>query len=523
MVPKVLLGILVLIVVIAAGLSYAYINMNSTNSGNSAALSSLNERITAYGSNFRYMLHHNVSGVSQNLSAYVNMSNTQPSIYGAVKSLYKKYTGLSQINSTNWNMQNPSVRYIVLNASYTLGLFGGMNLTDIEAHNIVPSDITPLQLFFSLGITGNAIYLVAQNLIWLYNNMYFNALSTRTINGSSFEQNVPVNDLGVGIAVIPELPSLVHPEAVTSELNVTFYDSLSLDFSPSWLELMYSIYGIDGLGFPLINNSTATGRLAYVLATAEYSGYYASEMLYNRTISPGINFIGYLNNTLMLDMGNLNLNNTNISIYIDGNQTSYNRYYNLVLVYNKHLGVGEHTIRAVVNGISMADGLYVSPVLPTDIVLLEPASTPSNKTNVTADLSFSIYNPYPTNMVVSNISVVSGLVEKPVISSPNISTAIFNWTGYKSTTPVLYNVSYSKFNFLSHTYDNHTGKELFTPNFTAYAIPINASYQIGRNDGITLNYTVSSFPNTIDTMAYYTVTFDTNYGKARSVIAVKLT
>lgn len=524
MVSKVILGILVLIVVIVAGLSYAYINMNSTNSGNIAALSSLNERITAYGSNFRYMLHHNVSGVPQNLSAFVNMSNTQPSIYSAVKSLYKRYTGLfSQINSTNWNMQNPSVRYILLNTSYTLGLFSGMNLTDVEAHNIVPSNITPLQLLFSLGITENDIYLIAVNLVWLYNNMYFNALSTRTINGSSFERNVPVNDLGVGIAVIPGGPAFVHPGAVTSELNGTLYGSLSLDFAPRWLELMYSIRSIDGLGFPLINNSTATGRLTYVLATTDYFGYYASEMMYNRTISPEINFIGYLNNTLMLDMGNLNLNNTNISIYIDGNQTSYKRYYNLVLVYNRHLGVGEHTVKAVVNGVSMADGLYISPVLPTDLVLLEPESTPSNKTNVTADLSFSIYNPYPTNMVVSNISVVSGLVERPVISSPNISTTIFNWTGYQSSTPVLYNVSYSKFSFLSHSYNNYTGKELFTPNFTTYAIPINSSYQIGRNDGIILNYTVSSFPNAIGTLAYYTVTFDTNYGKARSVIAVKLT
>ncbi len=531
MVSKAVIGIAVLVIIILGIIAYSY-STYKTNSDNAIALSSLNQKITSYGANLRYVFGNNsayqdVFNYSQN-GYFANLTKTQPSIYSAISSFSSQSSqyNISNANSSDWYTQYPLLSQIVLNATNVLGLFSGTTLAEVERYNIVPSGLSSLQLAFSLELSGKSVIYFANVLMLLYKGNYFYPLSAKSINSSHYARIIPVNNLGVGIATIPVGGAFSSPGSVTTELNGTFYNDLSAsDLSTSWLKLIYELHGFYGEGFPQINNSTAMNKLAYMIATSNYFGYYASEMLYNRTIYPEVTFIGYLNNTIMLDLGNIAPNDTNVSVYIDGNNTAYKKYYDIVVA-NRHLGVGEHSINLVIDGTSATYGFYVSPVLPSspDIMIVNSGNNQTGSTNtITADLSFYINNPYASNMIISNISVISGFAPEPSVQMPGNPAVMLNVTGYASPTPVLSNVSYSKLNFITPYYDNYTKAEMFTPNVTTHAIPVNSVYNIGRNDSLLFNYTVSSLPYVIGMQTYYTVTFNTNYGKAKSIILVKLT
>ena len=548
---KIIFGVLILVVIIAAGVYYysAY----TVKSDNAKALASLNGRIVTYGSNVRYMLANssgyynsfninssNTSNIKTVYAELVSIANIQPSIGSALALLNQtnqtllsgaigsalallnqtNQTLLSGVNSTDWYMQNPSVRNVDLEALTIFGVIGYNNYTNTES--MVPRDVTSLQMTYSLVITGDYVSYISLAELSLLKENYLSCFNNvQGSDTSSYFASASANNLGVGISTITETPNMVHSEVETSELNSTVYDSLSPEPSLELLQLLYMVRSSCGKGFPFVENRTAMNKIFYRFALLNYLGYYSSEMLYNRSVSPEINFIGYLNNTVIMSLGNLNTNDSILSVYIDGNKTSYNRYYDFVVMDNKHLNVGEHSVKVVTNGTSMTGGIYVSPVMPMYVMLSDTSYTE----NTVANLSFSIPDPYSSNLIISNISVVSGIVPSPQISPSNVSVPLFNLSRYRSSTPVLSNVWYSKLNLSSYLNSNHTGNDTYTPNFTEYKIPVNNSYQIGNNDRLILNYTVSNFngTNNIGNLYYYTVTFDTNYGRVRSILDAEFT
>ena len=134
---KIIFGVLILVVIIAAGVYYysAY----TVKSDNAKALASLNGRIVTYGSNVRYMLANssgyynsfninssNTSNIKTVYTELVSIANIQPSIGSALALLNQtnqtllsgaigsalallnqtNQTLLSGVNSTDWYMQN---------------------------------------------------------------------------------------------------------------------------------------------------------------------------------------------------------------------------------------------------------------------------------------------------------------------------------------------------------------------------------------------------------------------------------
>ena len=560
---KIIFGVLVLIVIIAG---LYYYNVNNVKKDNAKALSLLNSNIKTYGSNVRYLLANSsayYSAFGKNspyinfgnnrssdfLNTFINLSDTKPDIYSIISQAFNKSnsSALSQINNTDfynldsWVIGQSSFLPII----YSLGYYE-VNYTYFISH-FAPKGIDDLQMSFSMILTGQVIDYDAFALVMLYGDNYFNLNHNPNEIGFPSIHNIPVNDLGIGIAMSINKSlsgAITTGWTITTELDFNSSYGNYMTVMPSeWLASMYleSNNGVaSGDTSPQLYNNTSMKKLAYILATVNYLNFYDLEMLYNRTISPEIMFIGYMNNTVLVNLGNLNLSTKNISVSIDGNQTGYERLYNLLLIKNKHLDVGEHVVNVSVDGRSMNGDVYVSPVLPSNISLSEPnvsySEHISNYTNeTTAYLSFNIANNYPSDMIISNISITSGYIVEPIASDLYSNNSTFakwhikygNWTTYKSAMPILYKAVYYKFNSISKSYiliaaENRTNvkEEYFTPNFTTYNIPLNTTYSIGRNDSILFKYKISSFPEIQGTTAYYNLTFDTNYGKAHVILGV---
>ena len=526
----VLYCVVFLVVVYVAFFFYSSYHINTDNN---MALSSLNSKIQLYGGNLRYLLANEsvyndalVGTNTSNLQAASAVYETLPLMSSPQSNLSSVFTfgnyasypsGQQSSAPTNqelsrydWYNYNPIMRTIEIDTLFNLGFltFG----SDVQNNYLIlqdqklfiPQKVSTLQSMYELQSYGVGILLSAESLSQLFN-------MTEYPHGLFFGQNIsaarlPVNALGVGISAFPA----AGPAALTSMANGSFYDVISgSDISNGWPESLYVLYGSGGHGIPDINNNTFDSNFFYTLALNQYVYYYSSQIFYNQTILPNIDFIGYLNNTLIINLGNLNLTNPQISLSIGGNQTTFKRYYNYLIVDNKHLATGYHKVVADVNGLALSQSFYVSPV-----ILGLPYYSYSGH------LSFSIPNPYPSSLNITNVSVRGGVIPQPSITPTNISDLLYNWSSDNTWSAVLANVTYVKFNFYQKKLNYY--KTYFTiSNTTSYNIPINTRYVINRNDSLRMNFTVPS-PNAeenyIPVTFYYTVTFNTNYGPEHVIL-----
>ena len=516
-----------------------------TSSGNRLALSALNNKIQADGINLRYLLankneydaalagtnatpsnytYSHAEGMYQTLTLMANPQGNLSSVFTfsnpALHPYWQQqqapaYTffGLGQsqatynlsnqkINQFDWYHFNPQIRLAELVAFYNLGLLdlgaNAQNYSVIIKNQalFIPARVSPLQSMYELQAYGAGILLDSQALGILFSMQQFTSPPINT-------HSIPSNDLGVGLAALPSAAMV----SLTTISNGSFYDLVSgSTLSTGWLELTYA--SNPGYGFVNINNTAFDNKFFYVLSLSQYASYYASQMFYNKSIAPNLDFIGYMNNTVVVNLGDINLTNPQISLYIDGNKTQYSRYYNYLVIYGKHLGIGLHTIRVDVNNSQSTQNFYVSPVGLSE-PLLSHAGT----------LSFSIPNLYPTSLNVSNISVSGGVIPPPSITPQILSNLIYNWSASYAGSVTLSNVSYVTFDFYQKRYDNYTKTNYTVRNVTRRTIPISPGYTIGRNDSLYLNYTVP--PHPLGYTGYYTVTFNTNYGKEYSIISAK--
>ena len=486
-----------IIAIIIIGILISYYSSYQITSDNKLALASLNNKIQVYGGNLRYMLA-NQSAYNSALAgtntlptkstyiqaegmykSLVRMSNPQPNISSAFtfgtaalqqpiqqSSLGGSIIGLTnqqskpnnptnqELSEVDWYNYNPLIRTVELSAFYSLGLLGaaGSNLPDYNnmflTHQqmIIPQKVSPLQSIYELNGYGLDILLISQELASVFHSNYLGNIPTNyTI--------VPTNNLGVGIGVVMDA---VGTYTTTTLLNGSFYDLVSgSQLSNGWIVLSTTLQSIKGEGFPEINNRTYTNNLFYTFSLGQYATYYISEIFYNKTIEPNIDFFGYLNNTIIINLGNLNLTDPQITLYIDGNLTNYIRHYNYLIVYNKHLSIGYHKIGIMIGNMPLAASVYVSPTILSSPILAHATYQNGNYTD-NSSLVFRIPNPYPLPLNVTNLSVIGGVNPEPSITPTNISEFTYNWSSSYTTTPILVNATYSKFVKYLELHNNYT-------------------------------------------------------------------
>ncbi len=544
-----------IIIIIVAGVSLSYYSNYYITSHNELALISLNNEIRMYGSNLRYMLANQseynstiyIEGTRDSLvdwngeilyKTLVSMSNPQSDIssmpmfvnFSSDRSFSTVPTsGIDRFNFyrnifmdkpilsglSNQGIVNPGV--VIVATGSNLPNYTNMSIEKEQI--IVPKNTSTLRAMYSLSSAGINDFLVEDiflSAVHNYNNLIF-------VQSQADSNNITANNSGIGIGFVAG--SDMTPVATTTLLNGSFYDIASFSqVSNNYVGDYIKSGFLKGKGFQGIDNRTYLNNLFYMLSLNQYVSFFTSEIFYNKTIEPNIDFFGYLNNTSIINLGNLNLNNPNITVYIDGNISNYKRYYNYLVVYNKHLNIGYHKIKVVIDNRSLSAGVYVSPVLPigsfsieNNYLLLEPAKNYNSRyENSSCNskcfvLSLNILNTYSKPLVVENISIAGGVNPVPSITPANISEFTYNWSANYTQAPNLIDVNYSRLIKETHLRNNYTDI-----NYTTYNIPESASYEISRNDFITLHYLIFSCSVEEE---YYTLTFDTNYGKVHSIIS----
>jgi hypothetical protein len=123
-----------------------------------------------------------------------------------------------------------------------------------------------------------------------------------------------------------------------------------------------------------VYNVTPTQQ-AYMYALSQYESDAVSQLVYNETIKPEINFIGYSGNETLIDFNNLNLSQRSTPIIkIDNNVVGYSRYFNFFLVHQP-LSEGNHEISAFVGNITSTATLTVEPYIPFSYALLNASNS----------------------------------------------------------------------------------------------------------------------------------------------------
>lgn len=508
--------ILALIVVVAAAI-YIYHYLQIVHKDNAIALNMLNDKILLYDGNIRYMLKNkstyesafafnktyiqmypvllNLTNPYANMSLALSINNFSDSNSIAFAGLLQN---LSKPDAySNMYAYNPQYRNEELYALYGIGFFTAANITPVYMHNKVIlinqsamallgiNEKAPLiQTEYELKYAGDDILFIAYSLSNLFNQGFFNSSKSDAISQYNIGlATVLIN--GPGSAAISE----------TSALSGNYYDMSSIaQISNGWISLM----GDDGSAAMYLKNTTAMRKMLYVTSLSQYIGYGWSEMFYNKSISPNIELMYYFNGTTFLNLGNLNPANSNVSIYIDGNDARYIRYYNNFLIYNKSLNIGYHNISVVINNTPMHALLYVSAIIPTSFYV-------NGQEGV---LSFRLVNNKNSSLTVSNISIACGISPAPKIAPGAMARLIYdeNATLINGCGSMrLANATYSRFNGYA--------------NYTTYNLNISPSYVINRNDYVTLYYDVSR--SSLNALQIYTVKMDTNHGMASGIIIAR--
>ena len=501
-------------------------NASAVSQNATRTLTYLNGRILAYGSNLRYMLANRSAyyaafgNQSASVALYANlteMANDSQSLSSALKFIG---ASSSSANNTYLYFYNPLVRIKELNTLSTTGfvIFNTSNHAAVTTQNLskyssqllVPENVSDLQSLFELKGYGINTLLVASTLESLFKIGYFNGFG---ILGSS-SGNATISKLpsetnpDMSLALLPSDPQMMGTIALTTILNGSIYDSVSgAGVQSSWI-VLGEVTSL-GSGFKGVNNATYLNKLFYKLSLDQYATYEMAQMLYNRSIGPNIDFFGYINDTALINLGNMNPADQHVSLYIDGNQVNYTRYYNYLIVYNEKLGVGYHTVKAVIDNSTLSANAYIEPAaLPEDILVNQYFNSPSSY------LTFTIRNIFSAPLNITNVSVTRGIASSFYSGTDIGSFKFINITQMANTTPLkLINATYSSFNYIKVT----NGQ--ITANSTTYGIS-GTEYNIRKDgDAVTLYYNLGNeCPAEQDRT--YTLTFDTNYGSARYLLFV---
>ena len=540
---------------------YIIYSVVSTQLSNNYALNQLNQRIENYGGNLRYLLSNkttffsalNVS--SETYDAYgdpvgVRQSSTNDTLmltYGGLYNIshtsstlswFFNFNGSTQskFGMYNWGGYNPMIRGAVL---VTVDYLGIPVINQVTGRLLVPTASSDLGSFYQLQAWASSILSTTVSLVALYQDNLFNVVRSKCPHYSPQNSTVseellcysklPRSSVGSAMAVIG--PEGVGTWAGTGILNTTLPAALSPNLEDGWLNLALAV------GNVRINQTEA-----YAMVLPEYSSDFASEMFYNKTIHPNINFIGYSSNELVVDLGNIELNSSAaIRLYVDGNQTDYSRYYNFVES-NIPLGIGLHRISATIGNVSLNQNLYVSPAV------MEPmGETLNTNGTLTFELNnqylmqaayrnYSVNqsgfaqneflpteigimpNPYFGNVVMSNISLSSVPPDFEQINTSLYSIFPGNILGTENASVVPTGYIFNKSIIITHV--NGTGLLVNYTYVNRTQIDPNGAYLLRSNSSVQLVFN-TGYIGAVGEPRIFFFSADTNYGKAYYVISTK--
>ena len=501
-------------------------NANAVSLNATRTLTNLNSGILEYGGNLRYMLANRSAyyaafgNQSASVALYANlteMANGSQSLSSALK-----FSGVTPVSLNNayLYLYSPEARAKELNTLSTIGfvIFNTSNYTVVTTQNLskyssqllVPENVSDLQSLFELNGYSLNFLLLTNTLRSLLESGYFNGFSRLGISsGNATISKLPSEpNPGISLALLPFPSKMMGTIALTTIMNGSIYDSVSGAGAPIGDIALGEVISLRS-GFEGVNNATYLNRLFYELSLDQYSSYEMVQMLYNRSIGPNIDFFGYVNDTAVVNLGNMNLTDPQVSLYIDGNKVNYSRYYNYLVVYNENLSVGYHTVKAVVDNSALSARVYIEPAaLPGGILVSQ------NYNNSNGYLTFTIYNVFSTPLNITNVSVTRGIASSFYSGTDLGSFKFLNITQAANATPLkLLNASYSSFNYLKVT----NGRA--TTNSTTYGIS-GTAYSIKKDgDSVTLYYNLGNgCPAEQDRT--YTLTFNTNYGNVKYLLFV---
>ena len=506
-------------IVIAILVAALYIgNIYRISSDNHHALAQLNSKINAYGGNLRYLLANR----SEFLSSFGGSASEQQlaaGIYNNLSIIGEKIPSLSYLtaypNATlmasggnlspyDWLSDSYFVRGLTIAALSYLGL----PVVNKYAHNasdamysghyqlLIPQKASNLESMYELESTGYGIYTTEIVLS-----------SMASADDLSPLSNTKAGKIrSVGLAQEICLLGNNSPNAGYTSLlsNCNFYDAASLgSVSDGWLSLIFTVYGLSGRAV----NYTNFSKALYEMALVKYLGYLDAQVLYNKTIPPEIDFIGYQNGTLLLDIGNLNLTNPEIELLVDGRGVNYLRYWDF-LVAKTNLSIGTHSIYMRVDNRTLSGNMAVYPAMI------------SNPTYITAgNFSFSISDPYNYSMEISNVSVSYGIPSLPYLLPENLTEVLLGnaTTSYRSLEPI--SSKYDKFLGYTTTYNNITRSNSTAYNYSHYNIS-GSSFTLNSLDGISFLYgnIPQAYPGALE---YLTVKYNTSLGRGYGVISTR--
>lgn len=514
--------VVLFVVIVISVISVSYYNSSKNTSDNAIAIKQLNQKISTYDYNLKYLLSnqtminqfynvsnglkdpHYTSGNDGSLSKAL-ISNLSSIAYNQSLSTLFNSNGKDNISVDyyDWLNYNPLIRAVELNSLEGSGI-PILNLNKVQSSDVffpntpgllVPKYSSPLQSLWELKSYAINLLVLSQSENWILDAGYFNGHPTNgTLNN---------NGIGFGMILTPG-----ETATQTSVFNSSLYDSVSTSQIPNdWIGLILQTE-LSNSNYTMPNMTTF-----YLLSLNQYQGYLNSEILYNTTIPSEIDLISYLNNETIINLGNMNLSDPKIILYIDGNQFNYTRYWNYLVIPNKHLGIGAHEIKIIENNLTLSADIYIAPT--TSLYIISQLSC--YKSATLSCLKFEIQNPYQNNLTISNITLLQGLYPAPSVYPNSLSSVIYN-NNPVSVVPEFVNATYYRFNYYKNMTRNDTvyGAEQYkVANYSVYQESA-MNFTLYKTSYIELLYGINNF--SVGQAEYFTLRYDTNYGPGQSYL-----
>lgn len=394
---KMLIAAIVILIIAAVGFYLTY--GHKANNSNDSALMQLNSQIGVYGANMRYLLnssalYNQVFSTSKNYQILLNLSSPFSSI-GSV--LNATGTKIHNPQYNNWGSYDPTVWTTITNNLTALGLISSSGKANVLRN------ADTLKSTYAFILADEDLLSASQSLGVLLQN---NAFSNRGVPESTESRKIAIFEcewVPLETGEVTELTGI-------NSTNIECSNNYTVPIVATPLGWMGTIAGVNSQLNNIVGNQTATSgtkstmlyQLLYKMALTQYEGYQLYEFLYNKTIPPSLDQIVYTNNTVLVNLGNLNLTNTpTISLEIDGKEVGYKRYFNW-LVANVNLTVGEHEIDVKLSNNNLYDDIDVSPYISINNGM--PASVANqSSTPIPSKLSVRLNNTAYNSMVISEI------------------------------------------------------------------------------------------------------------------------
>ena len=412
---KMLIAAIIILIIAAAGFYLLY--ANGVNNSNNSALIRLNSQIGVYGANMRYLLNSSASydqvfPNSKNYQILLNLSSP----FGSIGSVLNA-TGTKMHNSqyNNWGSYNPTVWATITNNLTVLGL-----VSSSDKANVL-KNADSLRSTYAFIFASEDLLSIAQSLGVLFQN---GAFSNKGVSESTESRKIAIFECEWVPLETGEYTELTG----INSTNIECSNNYTMPIVATPFGWMGFITGVNSQLNNIVGNQTAMGgtkstmlyRLLYKMTLAQYEGYQLNGFLYDKTIPPSLGQIIYTNNTLLVNLGNLNLTSTPaISLEIDGKEVGYKRYFNW-LVADVNLTVGKHEIDVKLSNNALYNNINVSPYISINNGM--PASGANqNGTLMPSKLSVRLDNTAYNSI---SISAIYGPFSKfgPAIKNETINT-----------------------------------------------------------------------------------------------------